>query len=220
MNRRKALALMAATPLVRQATPASAGGMGVVYLLGETPRAIAGQPIRIRFAVLGHDMPDHLWNGFDVEIGLIPRDGGEGFTFPVPGIGSDANHVGIYSTEIIIPRPGAYKWSIRAGWEPTYFPTLVVSDPDAIDPEQLVVTMQMSGGFSPSTVDIPVGSTVCWRNTDANSAHQITWVDLSLDDSAPISTGSEFVYRFDTAGEFDYYCAPHPHMTGRVNVIG
>ena len=37
-------------------------------------------------------------------------------------------------------------------------------------------------------------------------------------DSGNMATGDTFSHTFDTAGDFPYYCTPHPWMTGTVTV--
>ncbi|MCO5225423.1 MAG: cupredoxin domain-containing protein [Thermomicrobiales bacterium] len=222
MNRRKAFGVIAALPLALKSSETLAGGMAVVYLVGDLPRAIAGQTLRIRFLVLGHDMVDHLWNGFDAEIHLVPRSGGDELIFTVPGAKGDGMSVGMYSTEIVVPDAGEYKWYIRPGsWAPTYFPTLVVheSDTGASPGDEFTLVDIGQNGFQPVSTTVTNGGTVIWRNTDAFSAHQVTWTSLDLNDSAPIPSGGEYAYTFDEPGTYDYYCGPHPHMTGRINVI-
>lgn len=128
MNRRKAITVMAVTPLALGASKhVEAGGFAVVYLLGELPNAITEMPMRIRFVVLGHDMIDHLWCGFDCEIRLTPTQGGEDVVFTVPAKSTEFDKAGGFETEITVPDAGEYEWSIRPGsWEATDFPTLTV----------------------------------------------------------------------------------------------
>lgn len=225
MNRRKAIALIAAAPLALVSRDASAGGMGIFYLVGDPAPALAGVPWSLRFALLGHDMVDHLWCGADVTITLMPKDGGEQLTFLVPGKGSKRTEVGIYSTEITIPVAGAYKWNLSVeGWAPTFFPTLEVADPKqtSAPPESdghrdVGVEIQVNQ-FSPSEVTVYPNTTVRWVNTDPQSAHQITWKNLDMDDSAPIRRTGEFSCTFAQVGRYDYFCGPHPDMTGSIIV--
>lgn len=222
MNRRKALVAIAAAPLALKASTTLAGGMTVVYLVGDLPRVVAREPFRLRFASIAHDMVDHLWNSFDAEIRLIPRDGSDHLIFTVPGRQSSIDSLGIYETEITVPQSGQYKWSIKIGsWEPTYFPTLHVdiqgSEGNLKGDEALVAIG--STAFSPPETEITVGSTVVWHNQDSLSSHQVTWTDLTLDDSAPIPVGGEFRYTFDQPGEYQYFCGPHPAMVGKVTVV-
>lgn len=220
MNRRKALVVLAAAPLIARSEPVTAGGMAVVYLIGPTPVIRAGVPFTLRFAVLGHDMIDHLWNGFDCEITATPTNGGERLTFAVPGKAGATTSVGAYSTEIMLPVAGSYKWSIQPGsWEPTYFPPLYVHDANSLATQTTDDVIEIRpDGFYPSLVEVSTGSSLTWRNLDSNSAHQVTWADMTLNDSPLFRLMGEFSTQFHHAGTFHYFCGPHPHMRGTVFV--
>jgi len=73
--------------------------------------------------------------------------------------------------------------------------------------------------FLPPTITINVGDTVVWNNTGALShtatsliGQAVTW------DSGYLQPGQTFSYTFTVAGNFSYYCAAHPDMTGNVVV--
>lgn len=84
------------------------------------------------------------------------------------------------------------------------------------------VTMQ-GLSFSPSELEVEVGTTVTWINTD-NQAHTVTsgsdGEHDDLFDSGSMDPGDEFSYQFDEEGTYDYYCIPHVEngMTGTVTV--
>lgn len=84
------------------------------------------------------------------------------------------------------------------------------------------VTMQ-GHSFSPSELEVEVGTTVTWINTD-NQAHTVTsgsdGEHDDLFDSGSMDPGDEFSYQFDEEGTYDYYCIPHVEngMTGTVTV--
>lgn len=70
--------------------------------------------------------------------------------------------------------------------------------------------------FVPDALEIRVGTTVTWTNTDSVS-HTSTsngggW------DSGLIGPGREFSFIYQTAGTFPYHCAIHPGMVGVVVV--
>jgi plastocyanin len=75
--------------------------------------------------------------------------------------------------------------------------------------------------FVPSAVTIPVGTTITWSNDDT-AAHTVTsGKDVTPDgvfDSSLFMAGKTFSHTFDSAGEYPYYCAVHPWMTGTVTV--
>jgi plastocyanin len=68
--------------------------------------------------------------------------------------------------------------------------------------------------FNPSEVTVGVGSTVVWTNNDS-VPHQIA---SNLFNSSPLSQGNTFSYKFTAAGTYDYHCAIHPSMTGKIIV--
>ena len=68
--------------------------------------------------------------------------------------------------------------------------------------------------FNPGTLTVPVGTTVTWTNEDSTN-HQIKSATFN---SAVLSNGATFSFKFDQAGSFDYSCAIHPSMTGKIIV--
>ena len=70
--------------------------------------------------------------------------------------------------------------------------------------------------FMPDDVNIAVGETVTWMNTD-NVSHTST-SDTSGWDSGIVAPGKQFSVAYQTAGTFKYHCAIHPGMVGSVVV--
>ena len=68
--------------------------------------------------------------------------------------------------------------------------------------------------FEPAELRVPVGTTVTWTNTDP-APHTVTGDGFN---TGPLEPGSTGTVTFDTAGTFDYFCAIHPTMSGRVVV--
>jgi plastocyanin len=70
--------------------------------------------------------------------------------------------------------------------------------------------------FSPSTMTISVGDSVCAHNADGTT-HTFTGPSWDTGDMGP---GAVRSLRFDTAGTFDFYCTPHKAigMTGTLTV--
>ncbi|HEX5973295.1 MAG TPA: cupredoxin family copper-binding protein [Gemmatimonadaceae bacterium] len=70
--------------------------------------------------------------------------------------------------------------------------------------------------FVPSRIEIPVGTTVQWKNNDP-LIHTVTAADSSF---ASPQFGLDGTYRhtFATPGTYAYYCALHPNMKGTVVV--
>ncbi|MEX0662763.1 MAG: plastocyanin/azurin family copper-binding protein [Balneolaceae bacterium] len=76
--------------------------------------------------------------------------------------------------------------------------------------------------FSPSTLEVEVGTTVTWEN-QSDLIHTVTsGSDRTADglfDSGNLSEGQTFSYTFDEVGTFDYFCIPHEGMTGTITVV-
>jgi plastocyanin len=79
-----------------------------------------------------------------------------------------------------------------------------------------IVANAGSNSFSPNPVEVNVGETVTWLNDDF-SRHTVTSKD-GVFDSDIMGKGQSFSYTFDKAGEYSYYCSPHPNMVGTVVV--
>jgi plastocyanin len=67
--------------------------------------------------------------------------------------------------------------------------------------------------FVPTTLEVPVGTTVKWTNKDTTN-HTVTSgtpskKDGKFDGSLAASTGT-FSFTFTTAGTFQYFCTRHP----------
>ena len=95
--------------------------------------------------------------------------------------------------------------------------------------------------FRPETVTVEVGETVVWRNTskqghtvtaygdqlpdgaeyfasgdaDSQSAAEEAWMD---DAGGRLGQGETFEHRFETPGEYGYFCIPHEEV-GMVGVV-
>jgi len=94
----------------------------------------------------------------------------------------------------------------------------------------LITTTHVSDGncetqdncFSPSTLTLPVNSTVTWEN-DHTSSHTITSGTPTqgpngIFDSGELSQNGTFEFTFTEDGIFDYYCTTHPWMKGVVTI--
>lgn len=77
--------------------------------------------------------------------------------------------------------------------------------------------------FEPIVLNVPIGSTVTWKNSDS-TLHTVTsgsaesGVSGTEFDSSYLTTGKTFEHTFTKAGTFDYYCTLHPFMKGQVLV--
>lgn len=117
----------------------------------------------------------------------------------------DTNTVGTYTV--------TYTVSDAAGNQATETRTVNVVDNN--NPTTHYIDIQ-GYAFSPSSITINVGDTIVWTNYDSAS-HTVTSNDGTFD-SGSITNGNTFSFTFTSAGTFDYYCAPHPSMTGSVTV--
>jgi len=91
------------------------------------------------------------------------------------------------------------------------------SSPTSSSPMTVNATIT-AGGFAPNTINVNVGSTVTWTNTD-NSPHSVV-ADGGQFNSGSIAPGGKFNYAFPSAGAFAYHDGANPKMSGMVNVSG
>jgi len=68
--------------------------------------------------------------------------------------------------------------------------------------------------FSPGTITIKSGTTVTWLNEDS-APHTIKFATFN---SNILNNGATFQFTFNDAGTYDYYCAIHPSMKGKIIV--
>jgi len=75
--------------------------------------------------------------------------------------------------------------------------------------------------FIPSTISVPINSTVMWTNNDT-TPHTVTANNESdgsqLFDSGFLSPGQTFEVTFDKTGNYHYQCMLHPFMRGNVMI--
>lgn len=81
--------------------------------------------------------------------------------------------------------------------------------------------------FDPETFEIAVGETVRWvwraqghNVKPASVPSGAEWEGTPGDEFATFDSGYTYSYTFDTAGTYEYYCAPHRSsgMTGSFTV--
>jgi amicyanin len=70
--------------------------------------------------------------------------------------------------------------------------------------------------FDPPTLTVKAGTTVTWINAD-DIPHLVAEKDGKFRSSA-LDTNDRFSQTFSTAGTVEYFCAIHPHMTGKIVV--
>ncbi|MGV6849384.1 MAG: cupredoxin domain-containing protein [Marinibacterium sp.] len=95
---------------------------------------------------------------------------------------------------------------------------LVVAPPLARARDSLSVGQVAIRGFAfePPLLTVPAGAVVDWVNDDV-APHTATGDDGDWDTGA-LNRSQAARIRFDRAGAFDYFCAFHPHMRGRIVV--
>jgi plastocyanin len=77
--------------------------------------------------------------------------------------------------------------------------------------------------YSPNPAGVKAGESVTWTNDDSQ-IHTATSGAVGAEDSGMVfdsgilSPKATFDFKFDQAGEFDYYCTLHPQMVGKVDV--
>jgi plastocyanin len=70
--------------------------------------------------------------------------------------------------------------------------------------------------YSPREIIVAPGSRVLWINRD-DVPHTVTsTAKPRAFDSGALDGEESFTFVFPTPGTYDYFCALHPHMTGRV----
>lgn len=77
--------------------------------------------------------------------------------------------------------------------------------------------------FTPKTITVKKGTTVVWTNEDSVKHNAVSDSDAPVggpEKSAPLLNKGETVsFTYNTVGSFPYHCAPHPDMTGTVEVV-
>jgi plastocyanin len=69
--------------------------------------------------------------------------------------------------------------------------------------------------FEPQKLNVKVGTTVTWKNRD-DIPH--TLVSPGKFRSKVLDTDNSFSFTFTAAGDYNYFCSLHPHMTGMIKV--
>ncbi len=87
-----------------------------------------------------------------------------------------------------------------------------------MDADDEFANSESAPDYSVNTLTVPVGTTVTWTNDDT-VIHTVTAADGSFD-SGFLDPGATWSYTFDTPGEFEYLCTPHPWMRAKVVVEG
>src|SRR6516164_2356144 len=68
--------------------------------------------------------------------------------------------------------------------------------------------------FTPSNLDVPVGTQVTWTNRD-DIPHTVVGDDNSIKSKA-LDTNDKFSFTFTKPGSYPYFCSLHPKMRGTI----
>ncbi|HYM35164.1 MAG TPA: cupredoxin family copper-binding protein [Steroidobacteraceae bacterium] len=79
-----------------------------------------------------------------------------------------------------------------------------------------VVVFIKDFAFVPAVVKIKPGQTIEWINKD-DEPHAVVANDKAYR-SLTLDTGDKFARQYPSAGEYEYFCSLHPHMTGKIIV--
>jgi plastocyanin len=72
--------------------------------------------------------------------------------------------------------------------------------------------------FSPAALTVPSGTRVTWVNHD-DVPHTVTSPSKPrILDSPTLDTDDKFTFEFKDPGIYEYFCAVHPKMTGKIIV--
>jgi plastocyanin len=69
--------------------------------------------------------------------------------------------------------------------------------------------------FTPNDMKVKVGDTVTWTNHD-DIPHTV--VSAGKFRSKTMDTDDKYSFTFTSPGDYKYFCALHPHMTGMIKV--
>jgi plastocyanin len=87
--------------------------------------------------------------------------------------------------------------------------------PAPSDTAQIVID---NFAFSPHELTIPAGTRVVWTNRDDVPHTATSTVKPRTFDSGALDTDDSYSFVFNAPGTYEYFCAVHPHMTGKVIV--
>ena len=72
--------------------------------------------------------------------------------------------------------------------------------------------------FTPQVLNIAVGTTVTWTNSDDIPHTVVSTDDPKTFKSKALDTDDKFSFTFTKAGSYPYFCSIHPKMTGTIVV--
>ena len=192
---------------------------GLEIVLGEwavTPEAPAIRPGRVTFVVRNRGTMAH---GFEMELEGDSSGHGSGDLFKAEGEliepGETARMTvtlgpGLYEIECLVD--GHDDMGMEGVLDVRADAPLAVEEAPR-HPGRISIA---EFAFQPAHTTVEAGTEVVWANDDP-AAHTVTSVDGAFG-SDTLESGESFSHRFDEPGKYEYRCAIHPEMTGRVIV--
>jgi len=89
-------------------------------------------------------------------------------------------------------------------------------EPEPIEAAEQIVIDNFT--FDPPTLTIPVGTKVTWVNHDDVPHTATSTAKPKQFESGTLDTDEQFSHVFTVPGTYEYFCAVHPKMTGRIIV--
>jgi amicyanin len=90
------------------------------------------------------------------------------------------------------------------------------SIPPAIAQEKTTEIHIDNFAFTPAEITVSPGTTITWENRD-DIPHNVVASDKTFR-SKVMDTEQKFSFTFGSPGVYEYFCALHPHMKGKVIV--
>lgn len=151
------------------------------------------------------------------------------------GHGGDGESNPIESEEqqSIQPSPGVQQKSIQPSPSPSKQQQLISDnfngeEYDVVIPDGAAWRETISERFEPSELSVPIGSVVTWTNEDdlthaiatgtKNNYGLYEYTQDGTFNSGELNKGESFTFQFTKPGRHEYFCIPHPWMTGVVVV--
>jgi len=98
-------------------------------------------------------------------------------------------------------------------------PVVATATPAAAEPAAAESKVTIDNfTFSPPTLTVAAGTKVTWVNHDDVPHTATSTAKPRAFDSGTLDTDGQFSHVFSTPGTYDYFCAVHPKMTGRIIV--
>jgi plastocyanin len=111
-----------------------------------------------------------------------------------------------------VPSPSTSQSSTPASM-PASAPASAPVSVDQTNKTSVSISIQ-NFAFDPADLTISKGTAVTWTNNDS-APHQIKSTTFN---SSSLGKGQTFSFTFNDAGTFDYSCAIHPSMLGKIVV--